>query len=209
MYRWFELADYNGPRIRQLVQLMATKHIPTDMTLTVNEIVYNIDDLDRVLPPDDVRDMHPDVRKVYKAQLSANAIGWTADDYRRARAVMPKVLAFARLLHDAGVPMMLGTDGGGGAFLAHEMQLHVQAGISTWDVLRMATSDTAQIMGLGNRIGRIRKGYEADVVILDADPVQDIGAAAKVFGVINNGVRLKSADLLAQPRLSQRVGPDH
>ena len=54
----------------------------------------------------------PDVVAVYESQMRASAAGWTPEDYTRARAVMPKVLAFARMLHEAGVPMMIGTDGG-------------------------------------------------------------------------------------------------
>jgi imidazolonepropionase-like amidohydrolase len=50
-------------------------------------------------------------------------------------------------------------------------------------------------MQLDGRIGRIAEGYEADLVILDADPVADIGAAAKVYGVLNNGELLLATAL--------------
>jgi hypothetical protein len=196
MYRWFELADYDGPLIRKLVSLLATKKVATNMTLIVNELIYNTDDLERVIPPAELRDALPEQMEATLTELRASAAGWTPDDYSRARAVMPKVLAFARMLHDAGVPMMIGTDGGGGAYYARELELHVEAGIPPWDVLRMATSETADIMGLGDRIGRIEKGYEADLAILDADPVADIRAAAQVYGVLNNGELLRSSDLI-------------
>lgn len=49
--------------------------------------------------------------------LKLSATVWTADDYARARAVMPKVLQFAKLLYDGGVRMMIGTDGHGGSWL--------------------------------------------------------------------------------------------
>lgn len=196
-YRWFELADYDGPLLRNLVSLLAAKKIPTNMTLIVNELIYNTDDLERVIPAAELRDGLPEQMQAALMELRASAIGWTPDDYRRARAVMPKVLAFARLLHAAGVPMMIGTDGGGGAYYARELALHVEAGIPVWDVLRMATSETANIMGLGARIGRIEKGYEADLAILEADPVADIRAAAQVYGVLNNGELLRSSDLIA------------
>src|SRR5688572_7729398 len=50
MYRWFELADFDGPLIRGMVELLARKKIPVNLTLVVNELVYNTDDLARVLP---------------------------------------------------------------------------------------------------------------------------------------------------------------
>ena len=63
MYRWFEHADFNGPLIRRLVELLAQKKIPVDLTLVVNEIVYNTDDLARVLPQAQLKYFHPDVRR--------------------------------------------------------------------------------------------------------------------------------------------------
>ena len=108
---------------------------------------------------------------------------------------MPKVLAFARVLHDAGVPMMIGTDAGGGIMFSREMELHREAGIPVWDVLRMATSQAADIMGMGDRVGRIKQGYEADLAIVNADPLADVRAVAQVYGVLNNGRLLLSKDL--------------
>ena len=88
-------------------------------------------------------------------------------------------------------------DAGGGVSIDREMELHREAGIPAWDVLRMATSGAADIMKLGDRIGRIKDGHEADLVILEADPVADVGATGQVFGVINNGKLLRSAELMA------------
>ena len=195
MYRWFEHADLNGPLIRRLVEVLAQKKIAMNLTLVVNELVYNTDDLSRVLPQEQLKYFHPDVIAVHQSQLRASAAGWTPEDYLRARAVMPKVLAFARMLHEAGVPMMIGTDGGGGILIDREMELHREAGIPVWEVLRMATSGTADIMKMGDRIGRIKEGYEADLAILEADPVADVRATAQVYGVINNGKLLLAEEL--------------
>lgn len=195
MYRWFEHADYSGSLIQRVIARMAAQRIAANLTLVVNELVYNLDDLDRVLPAEQLRDLLPEVAAGTRAQLKASATGWTADDFARARAVFPKVLAFARLLHEAGVPMMIGTDGGGGTLYARELALHVAAGIPVWAVLRMATSDAASIMGIGDRVGRLAPGYEADLVILDGDPIVDIASASRVYGVVNNGRLLEATAL--------------
>jgi hypothetical protein len=200
MYRWFEHVDLDGPLMRQLAELLARKKIPVNLTLIVNELIYNTDDLARVLPESQMKYFHPDVVAVHEAQLRASAAGWTPEDYTRARAVMPKVLAFARLLHEAGVPMMIGTDGGGGIMMDREMQLHREAGIPVWEVLRMATSGAADIMAMGDRIGRIEKGYEADLAVFDADPVADVRAIGQVYAVIDNGVLRRSEELVAGAR---------
>jgi imidazolonepropionase-like amidohydrolase len=213
IYRWFQAADFDGPLIHELVATLARKKIAVDLTLIVNEILYSVDVADRtpllydaddpssVMPAMELADLEslytPEQIATFTAQLKRSATGWTPDDFRRARATMPKVLAFAKLLHDAGVPMMIGTDASGGRHYARELVLHRRAGIPAWDVLRMATSDAAGIMGMGDRTGHIAPGYEADLVILDADPLADIAAAGEVHAVINNGVLLLAADLRA------------
>ena len=188
MYRWFELVDLDGPLIRQLIDVLVKKQITVDLTLLVNELVYNVDDIDRVFPIEERKYSHPVVREAGIRQLKASATGWTKEDFLRARAVMPKVLQFARRLYESGVPLMIGTDGHGGTpAYARELQLHVDAGIPVWDVLRLATSLGARRLGLGERAGRIAIGLEADVVFLHGNPVSDIGNVRRVDSVITNG----------------------
>ena len=188
MYRWFELVDLDGPLMRQMIDLLVKKQIRVDLTLVVNELVYNVDDLDRIVPIEERKYSHPAVREAGNRQLKASATGWTEDDFRRARAVMPRVQHFARRLYEAGVPLMIGTDGHGGTpTYTRELQLHVEAGIPVWDVLRLSTSLGAQRVGLGERTGRIAVGLEADVVFLNANPVTEIGNVRRVDTVITNG----------------------
>lgn len=206
MYRWFELVDYDGPLMQELFATLSRRRVATNLTLVVNHIVYNIDDLGQALASGDYsladveKLMHP-AFKTNLELLEASAVGWSASDYRRARAVMPKVLEFARRLYRAGVPMMIGTDAaGGGPYYAQELALHVKAGIPAWEVLRMSSSSTADAMGIGHRTGRIARGYEADIVFLTADPLADMLNAAKVYGVLDNGRFFATAKLLESLR---------
>lgn len=188
MYRWFELVDLDGSLMRQMIDVLVKKQIRVDLTLVVNELVYNVDDIDGISPIEERKYSHPAVREAGDRQLKASATGWTEDDFRRARAVMPRVLQFARRLYEAGVPLMIGTDGHGGTpTYARELQLHVDAGIPVWDVLRLGTSLGAQRVGLGERTGRIAVGLEADVVFLKDNPVNAIGNVKRVDTVITNG----------------------
>jgi hypothetical protein len=199
MYRWFELADYDGPLFKEMVRLVVAKKIPIDLTLVVNEIVYNADDLERAYPAEFRRYEDPETLGSGLTQLRLSMTGWMADDFARARAVMPKVLQLARLLHEAGAALYIGTDGHGGSwYYARELQLHVQAGIPPWAVLAMATSQAADILGIGKHTGRIAPGYEADVTFLDGDPVADMAQAGKVYGVLNNGQFYLSRKLLEE-----------
>lgn len=198
MYRWFELVDYDGPLMQELFGLLSRKRIVVNLTLLVNKLIYNIDDLEHAFSmsvADVEKLMHPEM-KTNLEMLKASAAGWTQEDYRRARAVMPKVLEFARRLHQLGVPMIIGTDGlGGGPQYAQELALHVEAGIPVWEVLRMSTSRTADIMDIGHRTGRLEPGFEADIAFLTADPIVDIANAANAYGVLVNGRFFLSASL--------------
>jgi imidazolonepropionase-like amidohydrolase len=87
------------------------------------------------------------------------------------------------VLHAAGVPVLAGTDANSapgvparishGESLHRELELLVDAGLSTVDALRAATVLPARYFGLADR-GEILPGYRADLVLIDGDPVQDI-----------------------------------
>jgi hypothetical protein len=84
------------------------------------------------------------------------------------------------LLHERGVTVVVGTDTPcpgvtPGFSLAQEMRLWVDSGISPLDVLRAATGRAADSMGLSD-VGRIRPGAAADLLLLDADPREEIAA---------------------------------
>ncbi|HSB94498.1 MAG TPA: amidohydrolase family protein [Flavitalea sp.] len=74
---------------------------------------------------------------------------------------------------------------------AREMELMVEYGMKPIDVLRSATSVNASIFGYANKLGRIRKGLLADIVIVDGDPSVNISDARKVRMVMKDGVFYK------------------
>ncbi len=92
-------------------------------------------------------------------------------------------------LYEAGVPILAGTDANHasgapaviphGESLHHELELLVDAGLSTVDALRAATSLPAQHFGLTDR-GIIQPGRRADLVLIDGDPITDISATRNI-----------------------------
>ena len=92
---------------------------------------------------------------------------------------------------------MIGTDGTGGAPLyARELHNMTLTGLSSWEVLRMATSGNAKLMGLSHT-GRIAPGLEADIAFLRADPVSDIRNVREVAATLSNGRLYRFDDLVA------------
>jgi imidazolonepropionase-like amidohydrolase len=188
MTRWWELADLRGPVMRETIETLRARGVVVNLTLLVNQIIYFAGEWETVFPemagglPDYV---HPDMEALlanYQAMASV-----PPEQLARGRAVWPKVLEFARLLHEAGVPLTIGTDGaGGGSSYAHELHNHVLAGIPAWAVLRIATSGNAERIGLGDT-GRLAPGMRADIVFLRADPSVDVRNVGQIELVVAGG----------------------
>nr|WP_198151878.1 amidohydrolase family protein [Kibdelosporangium sp. MJ126-NF4] len=96
-----------------------------------------------------------------------------------------------KILHDAGVPIIVGTDSGipgiaHGVGLLIELELLVRAGLTPREALTAATATPASIYGFADR-GRIRQGLRADLVLVDGDPTTDITAMRGISAVWKNG----------------------
>lgn len=110
-------------------------------------------------------------------------------------------LEAVRLLFDAGVAMLAGTDAGNpgtvhGASLHRELVLLTDAGLSPIEALRAATAVTADTFSLNDR-GRIAPGLRADLLLVNGDPTTTITATRDIVGVWKLGVPVDRAAYLA------------
>ncbi|HSM45885.1 MAG TPA: amidohydrolase family protein, partial [Acidimicrobiia bacterium] len=76
---------------------------------------------------------------------------------------------------DAGVPIAMGYDSSPERLAASELGFMVEAGMSTADALVAATSTAAYALGLDYLIGTVEPGKLADLVVIDGDPLEDVG----------------------------------
>src|SRR5216117_4013781 len=104
--------------------------------------------------------------------------------FRDSFANMVKLV---RMLHDAGVPIVAGTDGLAGFALHRELELYAQAGIPAAEVLRIATLGAATVMHRDDKLGSIAPGKLADLVIVDGDPTVRISDIRRVRTVVKDG----------------------
>ena len=100
----------------------------------------------------------------------------------------------------AGVPLVMGTDSGNplvfpGPSMHHELQLWVQAGIPAPVALMAATANGAKLLRAADRFGAIRKGLEADLLLVDGNPLEDISATERISLVVFKGERIRRASL--------------
>jgi imidazolonepropionase-like amidohydrolase len=95
-------------------------------------------------------------------------------------------------LHHAGVPLLVGSDSldpfviPGDSF-HHELAEFVRAGFTPMEALQAATRGAAQFLGRDKEFGTVEISHSADLVLLSANPVEDIANTRKVWAVIRNG----------------------
>jgi imidazolonepropionase-like amidohydrolase len=109
----------------------------------------------------------------------------------RGRAMMPRVREVTSKAWKIGIKIVAGTDTGylprSNRRIPDEIVELTNAGIPPMDAIKAATSVAAQCLGVEKRTGSIRAGYEADFVVVDRNPLDDIRNVQDVLIVINNG----------------------
>lgn len=127
---------------------------------------------------------------------------WVADTDQRVQqfgsdpAAIASILALRRrtlkALNDAGVPILLGTDSPQvfsvpGFSIHHEMALMVASGMTPYEVLHAGTRAVAEFYGQTDDFGTVAAGQRADLVLLNANPLENVAHVADTAGVMVNG----------------------
>jgi imidazolonepropionase-like amidohydrolase len=123
-----------------------------------------------------------------------------AADYAIERRVYKKNIEVLGAMHKAGVRIIAGTDvlnpfAFPGFSLHDELGLLVDAGLSRADALRAATINPAIYMGTEKTAGTVETGKNADLVLLDANPLDDIANTKRISAVVARGRFLDRAAL--------------
>ena len=154
---WLDLVDLNGTEISNMIDSLVQNQIPVDPTLNVYEAILKQGSYD---PQNEQR--------------------WK------------KVLQLTKIMHERGVQILSGTDIPNfklvpGKSLHHELELLAEAGIKPMDIIKIATKNGAKALSIINQTGTIGPGKQADILILSANPIEDIKNIGKIDAVISNG----------------------
>jgi imidazolonepropionase-like amidohydrolase len=138
----------------------------------------------RLMPPVSVSDWLPD-RNPYLHHWTVANLAHFRDEYR----VMQHLV---RALRDAGVPLLVGSDDMvpmqlPGFSMHNEMVQLQEAGLTPFEVLQAATLRPAQFLHRVNRSGRVARGYDADLVLLAANPLETTDNDFRQDGVMLRG----------------------
>jgi imidazolonepropionase-like amidohydrolase/ABC-type multidrug transport system permease subunit len=195
-----EHGSARDPIADELFARMKARNIDYDPTLSVVEGVLASEagdpaPLNRSL----VQQVGPaSLLKTTRAQLKAHA-GW-------AKTLGIDMATAKRNLNRAftdGVTLVTGSDAGNpltfhGPTVHREMQLWVQAGVPARVALQAATYNAAKLLGASGRLGLIRKGHEATLLLVDGNPLEDISATERISLVLFKGERIRRQDLFDQ-----------
>lgn len=147
------------------------------------------------------------IQNFLKKQFWQDGFGFssrTAEDNARARRVFQKQIEVVGMMKRAGVDFIAGSDTANpyvfpGFSLHDELALLVQAGFTPMEALQAATRDPARYLGRLDSVGTIEKGKIADLVLLDANPLAEIGNTRKVNAVVVGG------RLITRPELDKML----
>ncbi len=115
-------------------------------------------------------------------------MGMEPEQAIKYKPLMQSMAASVKKLYDAGVTIVAGTDMGFPGFsLDRELELYVLAGLTPAQALKTATITPAQAMGVDKQTGSIEAGKQADIIIVDGDPLTNISDVRKVTTVIKAG----------------------
>ena len=108
-------------------------------------------------------------------------------------------------LHDAGAPIALGSDAPQffnvpGFSIHHEMRMMAAAGLTPYEVLATGTRAPARYFGTPEAFGTVAPGRRADLILLDADPLDDLANVQRRVGVMVSGRWLPEDEIQARLR---------
>jgi len=109
----------------------------------------------------------------------------------RGQHMAPRIEDTIRRARAMGIRIVTGADTDYGpeglTRIAHEIMRFHGLGMTAQDALASSTSQAAELLGIGTRTGRIAEGYEADLIVLEGNPLDDVAVLQDVLIVITNG----------------------
>ncbi len=190
-------SEEDAKRFAQLAKANGTWLSPTLTTMKwIHSQARTLDEL-RALPT--LQYVHPLLQSKWLTANNYNKNS-TPDRVEYFRKMVDFHVMLVKTFKAAGVPMVAGTDAGasgvvGGFSLHDEIELMVEAGLTAAEALASATRLPATWLGIDSLVGTIALGKQADLILLDANPLTDIKNTRKIAGVFVNGKWISKATI--------------
>ena len=182
--------DLESPASKYALRFLKEHGTVTDPTVAVLELMIH----PKETP---IESFEPGLTKVAPELVEQiRKKGGPAGEVEGLQMVIDTLLKLIGALHKAGIPIVAGTDVGvPGHTLHRELELYVKAGLTPLEAIQAATITPARVMKLENEVGTIQAGKRADVIVLDANPLDNISNIRRVRLVVTQGRLFDSAKL--------------
>ena len=173
-------AQANPDKLRAIVELMASKGVAWSPTLSIYEASR---DIIRAQNLPWLRDyLHPSMELYWRPNLDNHGsyfVGWGNTQEVRWRQNYRIWMDTLRHFGLQGGLITTGDDAGYiyslyGFGLVRELELHEEAGFHPLEVIAHATTNGAQLLGLGDRLGKVRVGFTADLLVVNGNPLENL-----------------------------------
>ncbi len=195
------LDTYDPAREAAIIKLIAKNHVWQCPTLYWERGQWLVDSIDYTKDPDLAYAPHSWVEKHWPAAQKGIMKSLDTDPLPVREKFVTHELEIVRKLHAAGVPFLAGTDTPAGVDVLPGISLHLElqrfvaAGFTPLQALQTATLNPAIFYNKRNDYGTVQPGRIADLVLLEANPLDDIANTRKIAGVIADGRYLSPQDL--------------
>ncbi len=182
--------DFDAPDVVRTLELLKSRNIVVDPTLTVFEWSMNTTD-------NPYSNFEPGVPHVARELFKTlNNSGLPPAFALRGKTKFEQFMATVTAMHKAGITMVAGTDQVvPGYSVYRELELYVKAGFTPMEAIQAATIVPARVMKLDRELGTVQVGKIADLAIIDGDPLRSISEIRNVRSVVTGGRVYASAPL--------------
>jgi hypothetical protein len=204
-FDWVEFSHQHAESMHQVIEQLQMHRAPVCTTLVVDDVIqHKVFALDAFLARPDIAYIPAEYRDRLRNGEEKHLIqcrgieSLCAYKYDIDRWILSE-------LHHAGVPLLLGTDSGilavvPGFSIHDELRILVENGLTPFEAIATGTINASTVvermLGLGN-FGSIEVGKRADLILVEANPLEDIGALRDLRGVMAAG-RWFSAEILSE-----------
>ena len=187
------LDRYDPSRERTIIERLAASGVWQCPTLFWERGQWLVDVIDWRQDSDIAYTPRTWIEKKYPSSQKSIAESMDSDPLDVRRRFVEHELEIVRALHAAGVPFLAGTDTPAGVDVTPGISLHlelqrfVDAGLTPLEALQTATINPARFFGRTSDFGSVQAGRLADLLILSANPLEDIANTRTISGLVADG----------------------
>jgi len=179
------LLDLEGPAVQATLDAMVENGVSIDPTFAIHEALLLSRNGEVSPGAVDIIDHMPVA--VQRQNRSAWAAITSPEEDAAYRGAFEQITRTLAMMRDRGVFMVPGTDLGGSFAYHRELELYQTIGMEPAEILAWASQGMADYLGVGDRLGSIAPGKEADFFLTAADPTEDLKAIKAISMVVADG----------------------